>query len=42
MKAVDFLGILPRPDARLPKVTPKISWTRDFVVMDLGNFIGRR
>ena len=39
---MDFLGILPGPDAPLLKVAPEIRWVRDFVGMDLRKLIGRR
>ncbi|MFC1825671.1 HAD family hydrolase [Thermodesulfobacteriota bacterium] len=38
---MDFVGIVPGPDAPLLKVAPEIRWVRDFVGMDLGKFMGR-
>ncbi len=39
---VDFVGIVPGPDAPLLQVAPEISWARNFVGMDLKKFMGRR
>jgi len=38
---VDFIGIVPGPDAPLLNVAPEISWVRDFVGMDLEKLMGR-
>ena len=38
---VNFIGILPNENAPLLQIAPDITWSRDFVGMDLEKFMGR-
>lgn len=38
---VDFIGILPKPDAPLLSQHPDIAWTRDFNALERGEIHGR-